>query len=335
MIDWLTLHIDAESLTDYQHEQLQIISETKTHFAGTGEVISSTGAWQRLRSDTKGITFHYSPTSLTLCGSPASVLHHNNVFGSNDIVQCFTAMLDFFYSNTKVNLPRTAHFWRCTRIDITNNYDLSGQTEVMQALNMLKYATTRGDNVVLKGSTVYWNKGSDLREGKAYNKFLHASKMSKANKHIYTDSELELSKKILRLELKLGNEFMRRQRDLKIEWYNMTAQILQLHHNNFFAPTVGNIEVPSITDLQMQLDKIAPSKGQSLSALNCFLLIQKLGVTSVKNSMSKTTFYRHTSLLKKAGLTNADLNAGRILEFRTKSIELGLPVQSWAELKRA
>ena len=335
MIDWLTMKIDADLLTDQQHELLRSISERKLHVAGNGEMISSTSAWQRLRSDTMGITFHYTSNSLTLCGSPASVVSHNNVFGSDEIVDCFTAMIDFFKKETFVALPRTAHFWTCSRIDITNNYDLGGQTEVKESLEMLKYASTRGNNVERRHTTIYWNKGSKLRMGKAYNKFEHAKKMQKDNKHFYTPEQLELCKKILRLELTLGNEFMRRQRDLNIEWYNMTAQILQLHHKDFFLPTVGNIDVPTVTDLHNKLVSVAPSNGLALAALNCFLMIQSLGVTTVKESMSKTTFYRNRKLLVLAGLTNADLNAGRILEFRRKSITLGQPVQNWTELKRA
>jgi len=240
-------------LTDQQHELLRAVSERKLHFKGDGEIISSTGAWQRLRSDTMGITFHYTSNVLTLCGSPASVMDVNNVFGSDDVIKCFTAMLDFFHKNTFINLPRTAHFWQCTRIDITNNYSLGGQTEVKQALEMLKYANTRGNNVERRHTTIYWNKGSALRMGKAYNKYEHAKKMQKANKHFYSPEQLELAKKILRLELTLGNEFMRRQRENKQEWYNMTAQILQLHHKDFFAPTVGNIDVPTITDFAYEI----------------------------------------------------------------------------------
>jgi hypothetical protein len=162
-----------------------------------------------------------------------------------------------------------------------------------------------------------------------------ARKMIKDNKAVYTDEQLLDCQKLLRLELTLGNEFMRRQRDLNMEWYKMTAKILQLHHTNFFAPTIGDIEVPTVADLHTKLDSVAPSKGQALSALNTFFLIQRLGKSTVKDSMSLPTFYRHTALLKKAGLTNADLNAGRILEFRKKSIELGQPVQDWNELRSA
>jgi II/X family phage/plasmid replication protein len=334
LIDWLTLKLDGELLTEQQHVLLRAVAERKIHFAGNGEILSHTSAWQRLRSDTMGITFHYTSNSLTICGSPASVMHSNNVFGSDNIVDCFTAMLDFFKKETFIALPRTAHFWTCSRIDITNNYDLGGQTEVKQALEMLKYATTRGNNVERRHTTIYWNKGSKIRMGKAYNKYEHAKKMQKDNKHFYSPEQLELTKKLLRLELTLGLEFIRRQRELKIEWYQMTAQILQLHHKSFFAPTVGNIDVPTVTDLHQKLVSVAPSNGLALSALNCFLMIQSLGVTTVKESMSKTTFYRNRKLLILAGLTNADLNAGRILEFRTKSIELGQAVQNWTELER-
>lgn len=336
MIDWLTLMIDYENLSDFHHRELAKLSEKRIHLDANGEVLSSTGAWQRLRSDTKGLTFHYTPNKLTLCGSPASVTYTNNVFGSDDILVCFRQMIDFFFLHTKIRLPIDYKLYRCSRIDITNNYNMGSQTEVIQALELLKYANTRGKNVQRRHTTVYWNKGSAVRAAKAYNKYEHAKSMSNLNKHSYTEKQLEMTEKLLRLELTLGNKFLSRMRDQRaLEWYKMTPHILQFEHKNFFEQTIGSVNVPSIDELRVELDKVCPSERQALAALNTFFLIQKLGLETVKQTMTKPTFYRHTSFLKKAGLTNADLNAGRILEFRKRSIELGAQCDSWENLRSA
>ena len=63
--------------------------------------------------------------------------------------------------------------------------------------------------------------------------------------------------------------------------------------------------------------------------------IKELGIKTVQNTMPKRTFYRHRKFLLDAGLSKADITAGRILEFRRKTIVLGKPVQSWDELREA
>lgn len=333
MIDWLTMIIDSNKLNNLTNCALDQLSDKVLRVNPQGDIVSASSTWNRLRSDSQGLTFHYTPNELTICGSPASVVSHNNVFGSDDIVKCFNDMLRFFAKHTGIFLPTGVHLWKCTRIDITYNYDMGAQHQVEQALHFLKYSKTRGDNVSRRQSTVYWNKGSAVRQGKAYNKYLHAKSMLKSAKHFYTDDELELSKKILRLELTLSNEFMRRQRELKKEWHKMTAEILQFEHKKFFDPCVGSVEVPSTQTLLSSLEKVAPSDNQARAALNTFLLISKLGIETVKGSMSRPTFYRHTKMLKNAGLSVADLNAGQILEFRKNPITLGEPVHNWNDLK--
>jgi II/X family phage/plasmid replication protein len=240
------------------------------------------------------------------------------------------SMICFFERHTGILLNHDLSLWRCTRADITFNYDLGGQIAVNQALEYLKYANTRGSNVERKNTTVFWNKSSSLRSGKAYNKYEHAKKAMKAGKAFYTPEELELAKRILRMELKLGRHWFQRQDK---PWHELTAEDLANEHADFFGDAVGALEVPTMDTLFDKLCEVAPTEGQARGAFNTYCRIKELGIKTVQNTMPKRTFYRHRKFLLDAGLSKADITAGRILEFRRKTIVLGKPVQSWDELR--
>ena len=85
-------------------------------------------------------------------------------------------------------------------------------------------------------------------------------------------------------------------------------------------------------NLLQQLERVAPTKGRALAAHRTFALLKVIGYTQTKNSMPKTTFFRHTALLRLAGLSSADLCAGKVLELRKRSLVLEHPVTSWLQI---
>ena len=278
----------------------------------------------------RGLAWSYG-TELTIAGSPASVVSDNNVFGTLCVVEGFRMMVHFFQHHMGVALPLNPSLWTCSRIDVTQNYDLGGQIAVAQALDYLRFATTRGNNTERKHSTVYWNKSSSMRAGKAYNKFLHAINLTKKNQAHYTPQELKACENILRLELKLGRKWFHKQTK---QWHHFTPQDLLNEHHDFFRHLANEIEVPTMDSLLDKLISVAPTEAQAKSAFSYYCTIMNLGSEVARQTTTKSTHYRHVKNLKLAGLTSADLRSGQILSFRPRVITMN-PVNSWSEIKVA
>ena len=63
--------------------------------------------------------------------------------------------------------------------------------------------------------------------------------------------------------------------------------------------------------------------------------IAQHGYRHVQETIPRMTLYRHVHLMKEAGISIADLHAGKVLPFRVRTIELGAPVRSWEDIRRA
>ena len=330
MLDWMTLTTDAANLNAIARERLASLSSKIMRISPKGEVEYIVGTFESLRSDFCGLAWSLGDR-LVIAGSPASVVNDNNVFGHSDPLQCALDMISFFERHTMTVLPKHMTDWNCSRIDVTENYFLGGQVAVDSALGYLQYAHTRGQNVERKNTTVYWNKSSILRSGKAYNKHQQIQKLIRQNKAYFTDEQQELTRGLLRLELKLGRMYFHR---LDKHWSLLNEDDLRQEHERFFENCIGSIEVPTMNTLHDKLLQVAPTAGQATAAFNMFNSIKSLGYRYVKGTVSKPTFYRNQKLLLEAGLSKADLNAGQILEFRRKSIVIGEPVTSWDDLRK-
>jgi hypothetical protein len=64
-------------------------------------------------------------------------------------------------------------------------------------------------------------------------------------------------------------------------------------------------------------------------------MVRMMGLREAKGTIPERTFRRYEQIFKEAGLSLADLHAGRVLEFRRRSIELAAPVRSWDDIRRA
>lgn len=330
MLDWLTLKLEAHHLTESSRNQLDNVSSMIQKVSPEGEILWNVSSFESLRSDMQGIAYSFG-TELILAGSPASCISDNNVFGTNEPIKAFHQMIMFFRGVTGIEIPTDPTLWKCTRMDVTQNYDLGGQIAVNQALDYLRHATTRGRNTERRQSTVYWNKTSSLRSAKAYNKFEHAKVVTAKNRAHYTKQQLNAVKNILRLELKLGRHWFLRK---DINWYQLTPENLLSEHENFFKSISSNLEVPTMDSLLNVLINSCPTEGQAKSAFDFYLRIRQLGHESAKRSVPLPTYYRHTRNLRNAGITNADMNSGEILSFRPKLITM-TPVNDWHEINVA
>lgn len=354
MLDWLTLKLKRESVSAEDWQKLEgragrvlAISRDVENpndrvrlVTGNGEVVLDapgklewvTVSRESIRSDSHQITVH-AGYDLEITGSPARVLHGNNVFGSSDILECFRAMVDFVNRNTGVSLPLDPSAWRVTRVDVTQNYDLGSAAEVRQALSYLRHSEGGRYVVRTKSETVYWSPNSDVRSGKAYHKGPHLQYQNKKNQCQVTEEEIILADRLLRLELSLKNHFWREQSTKP--WHAYTENDLNEIHNKFFSQLIGKIEVVEMDSILNVFEKVAPTKGQALAAFRTWSLIKAVGSLETQASMPRATWMRHRKVMFDAGLTWADLHAQNIVPLRRRTIELGQPVQSWSDLRMA
>lgn len=340
MIDWLTLR------TPVSHFLGEHIFERFFQYLGTLEVKDSDGYVIRSRAvvdvdklSTDSIGLYWNIQSdgkekyLTIGGSPASIEHENNIFGSDDIRHCSQILIATAQRALQIILPPPSA-WQCRRIDITHNYLMQSHAEVKQALRELRKGDgSRQKASVPKGDTVYWGQGSDLVSGKAYDKGSQLEYMIKHNKiKSLSDSDISLSKRLLRLELKLGRRWFDRHGH---DYLNLSTEHLNKLHHDYFAQFIGTLEVKDMEQLLKKLEDIAPTQGQALAAHRTWALIKTVGYENTKSGMPKATFYRHQKLLIEAGLSNADLHSGVVIPFRQKHLIIQQPVTSWHDLRSA
>lgn len=330
MIDWMTLKLP---LTHVQGSALDVF------LAKSGRILCIDGLgekqWEKInrqsvRSDSHQLVVDISGDYFLLHGSPARVRYSNNVFGSGDPVECALDMIRFAIIHTGIELPLDVAKWRCTRMDITQNYDLGTAAEVRQALNYLRHTEGGRYQVRTASESIYWSSNSALRSGKAYHKGPHLLYQIKKNQATAAEHELKLSDRLLRLELCLKSQYWRERSEKK--WYQFTESELDKIHDDYFSQFVGKIEVIEMDKLQDEFKRVAKTPGQGMSAYRTWSLIKSIGIEETRASMPRRTWFNHLKIIKAAGLTFADLQARNVLPFRRRSIQLGQPVRAWQDI---
>jgi hypothetical protein len=182
-----------------------------------------------------------------------------------------------------------------------------------------------------KGDTVVWNAGSDLLSGKAYHKGPQLLKLQNKGRVHLTFEQMEAANKVLRLELKLGARWFRRNPG---NWFEISSEQLSQIHSDYFSRFFGSVEVADMGKLLEILCEVAPTEGQALAAHKTWAMIKAVGYEQTKAGMPERTWHRHISFLRKAGISDADLCAGNILPFRQRTIVFDQPVTNWGDLLR-
>jgi II/X family phage/plasmid replication protein len=280
---------------------------------------------------------------LVIGGSPASIEHGINVFGSDDLHHCANILRSFASRCLDAVLP-PIHEWQCRRIDVTYNYDLKDPRTVKDALKSLLVTDTsrrKATSDSRGGDSVYWSPTSDLISGKAYHKgpqlryLIRSGKLPDDNYHQHA---ADLADNLLRLELKLASRFFRRLEKNSSHWLDITSDELRLYHSNFFSKFIKSVESIDMGNLLNILQRVAPTYNQALAAQRTYALISSIGYTQTKHSIPPATWYRHLKFLRAAGLTDADLVGAKtpesITPIRTISLNIDQPVNSWAEIER-
>jgi hypothetical protein len=341
VIDWLTLRYPLESLDG---PLLARLKENMLYLScvdadGVLRWSKQDLDFERLRSDSPGLYWQVQGDGvqywLAVGGSPASIEHGNNVFGSSDIRYCAAVMVRTACKALQAVLP-SADKWQLRRLDYTHNYALPGPREVKQALRVLLGAdASRARASSMGGDSVGWNVGSDLRMGEAYHKGPQLEKLVKKGKATASDEQIALADRLLRLELRLKSRFWRRFEQDKQVWWNLTSDDLNAFHLDYFGRFFGSVEVADMGQLLNELERVAPTPGQALAAHRTWALIKAIGRENAKGSMPRATWGRHLKFLREAGLSDADLSAGEIVPFRRHIVVLDHPVMSWADIARA
>lgn len=344
LIDWLSLCLRREDQPDWAGwDSLQDWGDRIQRITPkTGEIKWESAAWDSVRSDSHQVVVSCAPGRIRVQGSPARVLGDGDtVFGFGPLgrnpLYCAHEMVDFVAKTLAfVGLPPAQH-WSCTRIDVTRNYYLGSLANVRVALAELRNVEGGRYRVSQQaGDTVYWSHKSKLRSGKAYAKGPHikyAMGRPGYNGRSYDSSELELANRLLRLELKLGSDWLRR---YPLPWHDLDGASLVECHEAFFGRMVGDVEVvdmgyvEAISRVEVEPGvKITPAQAQRVCAT--WALIQSIGWQATRETMPERTWYWHQSILRKAGFGDADLSAGRVVALRRKLVMT--PVMSWEELR--
>lgn len=330
MIDYLTLKRDfapheLDAIIDYLEDKQHLMQFTPS----TGEVEWMHPLRESIRSDSHQVQIHITHHSITVSGSPArSMGQDNNVFGTDCIVESATAHLAVASSLLPFPVGKLKYF-KIVRADITYNYDMGGASEVRQALAYLRSFDGGRYRVNTASETIYWQQGSNLRSGKAYHKGEHIRYTNKKGQTDIEDERINLADRLLRLELKLGGKWFSRKR---MDFVNTWEYDYKKEHIEYFNNFIGKIEVNEM-NLQEKVLAVAPTRGQGLSAFRTWALIKSIGHQLARASMPQSTWYRHTKILKDAGLGWGDFSEGKIVPIRTRELVLDQPVTSWEELR--
>lgn len=342
MIDWISLRLDSSSCPDFGGwVALRNWGDRILRYCPrTGETRWEVAAWDSIRSDSHQLAIKASAGGLWVQGSPARVMGSGDtVFGAGDagrdVELCARAMIDF--AARLLRLSPVPHFrlWVVTRFDVTQNYDLGSAASVRTALAELRNVEGGRYRVSQQaGDTVYYSHLSRHRAGKAYAKgphLVHLLKQSTYTGCRYSESDLELAHRLLRLELRLGSKFFHQ---LQMPWYLLKWSDLKEQHDSYFMRMVG-VEGIEVTDMGYvdRFVKVAPSEGQGRGAARSWALVQSMGWQAARESIPKSTWYLHQKIWRAAGLGDADISAGRVVSLRRPLIMR--PVSSWDELRLA
>lgn len=301
----------------------------------TGDIRYESAKWESVRSDSHQIAIK-AGSDLWIQGSPARVIGDGDaVFGAGaaaslDIGACVDRMRSFVAGQLVADLPRSG--WIVSRVDVTGNLELDSLAEVRQALSILRNVEGGRYRVSQQaGDTVYWSHLSKLRSAKAYAKGPHLAYLMKSPKYngrVYNPQEIAQANRLLRLEMKLGREWFARN-----PWHEVSADRLRQEWNMYFERMIGGSEMEADCDMQARVIAAAPSEGKGKAAYGCWVMIQREGWERAREFYAKTSWYRHLGILRAAGLRDADISVGQVVQLRRRIIE-ARQVGSWSDLSR-
>jgi len=354
LVDWVTAYVSMDTIGSDYWQKLRLLTERVMRFKPSevshgsddcfflidrDSVVYETAAWESVRSDSHQIAFRVGSDALWIQGSPARLCGSGDaVFGEGasaalDLSGCVQRMAAFVSQKLDIPLSFADSCWNVTRIDVTGNLLLDSLESVREALRILRNCEGGRYRVSQQaGDTVYWSHKSRLRSGKAYAKGPHIRYQLKKEDYsgrIYNMDEQKLIDRLLRLELKLGAQWLRERAG--VPWFLLTRQDLIKEWESYFFRMIGDSAMTKNDDVRQRINAAASTPSRAASAYACFLLIREHGWETAKSLHSKPTWYRHLKVLRDAGLGDADISAGNVVSFRRRIIE-SQNVESWSHL---
>lgn len=354
MLDWLTLRLPYASSTDDGRDlamRCESIGDRIMRFCPrTSEIRWESSAWDSVRSDSHQVSIRSGSDALWLQGSPARAVGDGDaVFGppgGQSVAEGMRAMVRHASRALGFLLPSDPARWIVSRVDCTVHLLLSDLASVRVALSVLRGVEGGRYRVSQQaGDTVYWSHRSRRKAGKAYAKGPQLRYQMRQQSYAgrpYTDQELDFADRLLRLELRLGAQYLR---ELKlktghdvIEW---TSSDIDFAAWSYFSRMLGDTEMTQVNDVEQSIRRVvgrdgAPiTDGTARAALGTWGLISSFGWERAKTMVSRPTWYRHMSVLHAAGLSDADISAGRIVELRARRLCEAQRVSSWSDLRAA
>lgn len=339
MIDWLTLIIDCSLLNEEVRKKCFDNVDKVLRISPAGELRWEVAVRESIRSDSHQVTVKFGST-LQICGSPARVVNVNNVFGSIDIKQCALDMIRFAAAHYQIFLPMNLRLWRCSKIDVTQNFDMGSLTQVQSAIDQLKLIKVGRQRTSTEDTSVTYGAGSSLHMGKVYAKGPHSRKLARKSTAVFTEEQLEKADRLLRLEYSMRRHQIRRiKENAGKDWFDFTPEFLLELHRQYFRQFISEIEVvdmDNVLDLLLsnvgEGDHAIPTEGQARSAYNCYTTCRLIGYHEAKKSFTGRSWYRHLKNLRSVGLVAADLQPINVVPLRRRQIVLGEPVSSWDQI---
>lgn len=348
LIDWLTLRVclHESTLGAVLVARIRECLNTIHCVSHTGEILWDKQALDvdALRSDTPGFCWMVQSDGkneyLVIGASPASLEHGVNVFGGCDIKHAATVLIHQAGRALHAVLP-PLHKWQCRRIDITGNFVLPDAASVKQSLRQLCLADggrRKASNAKNGGDSVYWNPTSDLAKGKAYHKGPHLSHLVRKGLIDISDDLIALADRLLRLEHTRGARWFRRLAEAGRNWFDLTTADLEGLFIEFFGRVVDGVEVREMERMEL-VARIAQcsgiTEGRANAAFTTYRNIRADGFEVTKDYMPSRTWYLHLKYLRAAGISDADLQQGNVVQFRPVRIVLAQPVTCWDDVRRA
>jgi hypothetical protein len=354
LIDWITAYVSMEAIGQDHWAKLRLLTERVMRFKPTEQshdtddcfflidrdtVVYETAAWESVRSDSHQIAFRVGGDALWIQGSPARVCGSGDaVFGEGpagalDLSGCVHRMAAFVSQKLDIPLHFKDEQWHVSRIDVTGNLLLDSLDDVREALRILRDCEGGRYRVSQQaGDTVYWSHKSRLRSGKAYAKGPHIRHQLKKEDYTgrdYSFDERTLLDRLLRLELKLGAQWLRERAG--VPWFRLTKQDLINEWESYFSRMIGAADMHTNDDVKERILAAAKTEGRGKAAYCCFLFIQQHGWQRAKDEYPKSTWDRHLRVIRDAGLGDADISAGKIVPLRRRIIECQ-NVENWQHL---
>lgn len=259
-------------------------------------------------------TVEYKGQFVMVEGSINKLLFGNNIEGDNrlkDINLCIKLFVEFVENNLKIVLPDYLD-WIIMRVDYSINYKI-GEKNLLswfEQMNNIYYPRRRvlrfgNETIMFPGSTTTVKFYDKFKEYKKHDyKILKNIDANKADELLFFSkgilrAEVEIKKRKIEYDLDKKNPTLKDIKNYKFKdiYYNEIKKILK----------VG--EEMKICNDSLKVEKRLKNKyGYSLGDIlfSTWLKLTVLGYDKLKNTTPSSTFYRHISKLKDAGVSWLD-----------------------------